>query len=82
MAVGAAPSDHGHELAGKPLSGEEIFHLLARRTTDGSYPPGTRLRDHRLAVEFGVSRTSVREAMQRLQCVWGWSRCIRTASQR
>jgi DNA-binding GntR family transcriptional regulator len=34
---------------------------------DGSYPPGSSLRELRIAKEFGVSQATVREALQRLQ---------------
>ncbi|WP_217178882.1 GntR family transcriptional regulator [Streptomyces sp. AC495_CC817] len=49
-----------------PLS-EEAFHGIASRITNGIYEPGARISDKALAEEFGISRTPVREAMQRLE---------------
>lgn len=49
-----------------PLA-EEAFHGIAGRITNGIYQPGDRVSDKALAEEFGVSRTPVREAMQRLE---------------
>jgi DNA-binding GntR family transcriptional regulator len=46
---------------------EEAFHGIAGRITNGEYPPGSRINDRALAAEFGMSRTPVREAMQRLE---------------
>ncbi|WP_223622936.1 GntR family transcriptional regulator [Microbacterium sp. EST19A] len=50
-----------------PILVDELFQRLARRIADGTYPPGARLRDQALAEEFAISRTPVREAMQRLR---------------
>jgi len=49
-----------------PLT-EEAFHGIAGLIADGVYEPGERISDKALAEEFGVSRTPVREAMQRLE---------------
>lgn len=49
-----------------PLA-EDAFHGIAGRITNGVYQPGDRISDKALAEEFGVSRTPVREAMQRLE---------------
>ncbi|WP_067198832.1 GntR family transcriptional regulator [Microbacterium sp. XT11] len=46
---------------------EDVFHGIASRIMNGDYPPGSRINDRALAAEFGISRTSVREAMQRLE---------------
>jgi DNA-binding GntR family transcriptional regulator len=39
---------------------------LIDRLVDGSFPPGSRLRDQAIAEEFGISRTPVREALTSL----------------
>jgi DNA-binding GntR family transcriptional regulator len=49
----------------KPLR-EEIHARLRERIIAGSFPPGSRLQDVRVALELGVSRTPVREALLRL----------------
>lgn len=43
------------------------FQLLAQAIVDDRLSPGQALRDHCLAEELGVSRTPVREALQRLE---------------
>lgn len=60
------PSSFGTSV-GSPIRVDEIFQRLALRIADGTYPPGARLRDHSLAEEFAISRTPIREAMQRLR---------------
>jgi len=49
--------------------GDEIYLRLGEAILDGSLAPGERLRDHDLAEWLGVSRTPVREALQRLERV-------------
>ncbi|MPZ70587.1 MAG: FCD domain-containing protein [Actinobacteria bacterium] len=44
-----------------------VYEDLKVRIVNGTYPAGERLRETSLAVELGVSRTPVREALQRLQ---------------
>ncbi|GGH34383.1 GntR family transcriptional regulator [Microbacterium album] len=46
-----------------------VAERIANAIMDGSLPAGTRLRDHDLAQQLGVSRMPVREALQRLQRV-------------
>jgi DNA-binding FadR family transcriptional regulator len=49
---------------------QEIAARLSRRIVEGQYPVGTRLPTEReLAVEFGVTRHVVREALKRLEAV-------------
>ncbi|MBE3638187.1 GntR family transcriptional regulator [Mangrovicoccus algicola] len=43
-----------------------IAEELEERICDGTYPDGVRLDEVRLAEEFGVSRTPLREALQKL----------------
>lgn len=47
--------------------GDEVYALLGEAILDGSLAPGERLRDQELAERLGVSRTPVREALQRLE---------------
>jgi DNA-binding GntR family transcriptional regulator len=49
----------------KPLR-DEVHARLRERIIAGSFPPGGRLQDVRVAAELGVSRTPVREALVRL----------------
>lgn len=60
------PSSFGASI-NAPILVDEIFHRLALRIADGTYPPGARMRDHALAAEYAISRTPIREAMQRLR---------------
>lgn len=46
--------------------GDEVYRTLGEAILDGSLAPGERLRDQELAEWLGVSRTPVREAIQRL----------------
>jgi len=47
--------------------GDEVYSRLGEAILDGTLAPGERLRDHELAERLGVSRTPVREALQRLE---------------
>jgi DNA-binding GntR family transcriptional regulator len=47
--------------------GDEVYRALGEAILDGTLPPGERLRDHEMAERLGVSRTPVREALQRLE---------------
>lgn len=47
--------------------GDEVYAILGEAILDGRLRPGERLRDTELAVRLGVSRTPVREALQRLE---------------
>jgi DNA-binding GntR family transcriptional regulator len=49
-----------------PTSAETIRHELARKIVNGELAPGTALDETRLAAEFNVSRTPVREALRKL----------------
>lgn len=52
---------HGSALA------DEVYTLLAHAIVDGSLAGGERLRDVEIAELYGISRTPVREAVQRLE---------------
>ncbi|WES63635.1 GntR family transcriptional regulator [Microbacter sp. GSS18] len=47
--------------------GDEVYRRLGEAILSGELAPGERLRDHDLARRLGVSRTPVREALQRLE---------------
>ena len=51
----------------KQLLAEEVFHHIGRQIIEGSLAPGERIRDVDVAEELHVSRTPVREALQRLE---------------
>lgn len=51
----------------KELLAEGVFHLVGERIVRGELAPGDRIRDAELARELSVSRTPVREALQRLE---------------
>ena len=54
--------------------GDEVYALLGEAILDGRLSAGERLRDQELAERLGVSRTPVREALQRLSApVWSRS---------
>ena len=49
------------------ILGDEVYRVLGEAILDGRLAPGERLRDIELAEVLGVSRTPVREAIQRLE---------------
>ncbi|MCK2037749.1 GntR family transcriptional regulator [Microbacterium sp. SSW1-49] len=51
----------------KQLLADEVFHHIGQQIIDGVLPPQHRIRDVEVAEEFHVSRTPVREALQRLE---------------
>jgi len=50
----------------RPSSEERAYRYLREAILGGTYAAGERLREEALALEFGVSRTPVRAALQRL----------------
>lgn len=48
------------------VSPTQIYEQLRQRIATRTYPPGMRLSESDLAAEFGLSRTPVRQALQRL----------------
>ncbi len=46
---------------------DEVYARIGAAILDGTLPPGFRLRDVDLAAQLGVSRTPIREALQRLE---------------
>lgn len=55
------------ELTGGTILSDEVYARIGDAILDGRLAPGQRLRDVDLATELGVSRTPVREALQRLE---------------
>lgn len=51
----------------KQLLAEEVFQHIGSQIVDGTLEPGDRIRDVDVADELHVSRTPVREALQRLE---------------
>ena len=49
------------------ILGDEVYRVLGEAILDERLAPGERLRDVELAERLGVSRTPVREALQRLE---------------
>ncbi len=47
--------------------GDEVYGAIGEAILDGRLAPGQHLRDHEIARWLGVSRTPVREALQRLE---------------
>ncbi|MBO3662380.1 GntR family transcriptional regulator [Microbacterium stercoris] len=56
------------EISATRLS-DVVAERIADAIMDGTIPAGSRVRDHELAQQLGVSRMPVREALQRLQRV-------------
>ena len=48
-------------------SAEEVYQALREHILDCSYKPGSVLNERRLAEEFGMSRTPIREAIYKLE---------------
>lgn len=63
--MGTIGSTHIGE--GKQLLADEVFHHIGQQIIDGVLEPGHRIRDVTVADELHVSRTPVREALQRLE---------------
>lgn len=53
-------------MAGKAAQ-TDAYGLILDAIERGAYPPGSRLVESELAERFGVSRTPIREALQRLE---------------
>ncbi len=57
---------------------EKVFRILESAIWRGEMKPGDRVYDHQLAARFGISRSPVREALQRLE----YNGLIRVAPRR
>lgn len=55
------------ELTSGTILSDEVYARIGDAILDGRLAPGQRLRDVDLAADLGVSRTPVREALQRLE---------------
>ena len=54
-------------MVGVPTQSKDAYSLVLAAIDEGVYLPGNRLVESELAERFGVSRTPVREALQRLE---------------
>jgi DNA-binding GntR family transcriptional regulator len=54
-------------MAGARTSQKDAYQLILQAIDRGTYRPGARLVESELAERFGVSRTPIREALQRLE---------------
>lgn len=61
------PAQRGRHSSESPLLSEQVYETLLRRIESGELKPGEQVKDDDLATAMGVSRTPVREAMNRLQ---------------
>jgi DNA-binding GntR family transcriptional regulator len=61
--------DNGSALrtSGSPAKAQDAYATLHRAIRDGSFPPGSRLKEVELAARLGMSRTPIREAIRQLQ---------------
>lgn len=50
----------------KKIKGPDIYALIRQAITSGRFVPGQRLSERELAVQYGVSRTPIREAFRHL----------------
>lgn len=63
MTVNSSPFES--PLRRAPLR-DQVYEVVLRAIVNGDYPPGHQIRDVDIAQSLGVSRTPVREALQRL----------------
>jgi DNA-binding GntR family transcriptional regulator len=59
----------GPATGGRTLKADDIFYALEEAIVRGAVPPGSLLRQERLAADFDVSRTPIREALRRLEAI-------------
>jgi DNA-binding GntR family transcriptional regulator len=58
---------HARDTGDRPRGVDLIYRELRERICLLRYPPGAMLSENPLALEFGVSRTPIRQALQRLE---------------
>ena len=63
---GSAVTDRSVNASGEANAREQVYRYLRQRITTGEYGGGIRLVEEQIAEELGVSRTPIREALQRL----------------
>lgn len=62
-----SPEPHPEAPLKRTLAREEVYHTLKNWIIEGTLAPRENIRDQDLAVQLGVSRTPVREALRRLE---------------
>jgi DNA-binding GntR family transcriptional regulator len=67
MQLGASMKNTSSVGEGRQPLAEQVFQHIATRIVSGEFAPGHRIRDLEVAEELHVSRTPVREALQRLE---------------
>lgn len=68
--VGPQPRQRSQQEAERQLTtAEDVFDVLAVRIAEGYYRAGQQLSPPAISITFGISRTPVREALQRLSRV-------------
>lgn len=53
----------------RPVLRERAKDVVIERILSGEYPPGTRIKEHHLATELGVSQAPIREAIRDLEAM-------------
>ncbi|MBB2180602.1 GntR family transcriptional regulator [Gluconacetobacter tumulicola] len=66
MAKAAQPEEPADSGMDRHYTGEELYLILRQDLINDRTPGGTVLQEHEIATRYGVSRTPVREALQRL----------------
>jgi DNA-binding GntR family transcriptional regulator len=61
-----APASGTEPPSPPPLASDRVYHAIYAAVIDHRLAPGSRLREEELAQAFGVSRTLVRQALQKL----------------
>jgi DNA-binding GntR family transcriptional regulator len=65
--MGQSSPDEGLPALGRPASlRDQVYEILREKILDGEFPPGYKLPEEQLADQMNISRTPVREAIQRL----------------
>ncbi|MGH2661880.1 MAG: GntR family transcriptional regulator [Actinomycetota bacterium] len=68
--IAPTPDPDARDRSGRTTSSllrDLVYQRIRTGIVEGELPPESRLRDSEFAQEFGVSRTSIREALRRLQ---------------
>ncbi|MET3897188.1 DNA-binding GntR family transcriptional regulator [Devosia sp. UYZn731] len=60
-------ADENHDPADDRLLTDQLFDQLSEAIVTGTFAPGSKLSEPRLAAQYGVSRGPIREAIRRLE---------------